>query len=185
MPRFTPILLLALAAVLTTAGCAIDQSSSVEAVSERQLARAVHGIPVAPVRHQGAGFAVQLPVGPMWSVVELNGRLLALELGVPTPVTVVVSARDQRPPAEVEARWRAAFADKGFRIVDRLEQAGVVVLLAEGDEAVSGRSLDTVVIRVLADGRTVQCSVGAPSTEARVWARAIREICDTVEPAPM
>ncbi|GMV41922.1 MAG: hypothetical protein AMXMBFR64_36380 [Myxococcales bacterium] len=162
-------------------GCAIDSTSSGAEVSERQALRALHGIRVSPVTHAGARFGAMMPSGPGWSNVELAGRLLALELGVPTPVTVVVSVRAQGTVADLVARWRGAFKGKGFRVAEDVGR-DAVVLLAEGTEAVSGRSVDTVVIRVLSDGRAVQCSVGAPAAEARTWAQAIREICDTVEP---
>lgn len=178
MARLLPVLLAALAWI---AGCAIDRSGQDEAVVVRQLARAAHGIGVAPVAHGDAGFAVLLPAGPGWSVVELPGRLLALELGVQTPVTLVVSVRAQRPLSELEQSWRDAFADKDFRLLDRLVTPSGLVLVAEGAEAVSGRSVDAVVLRQLRDGRSVQCSVGAPAAEGRTWVRAIAEICDTAE----
>lgn len=175
---------LALAALLAGGvGCAIDTSGGDASVAVRQITRAAHGIGVSPVTHSGAGFTALLPAGPGWSVVELPGRLLALELGVQTPVTMVVSVRSQRSLGELEESWRDALVGKGFRIVDRLETPSGVVLVAEGDEAVSGRSVDAVVLRELPDGRRVQCSVGVPVAAGRTWVRAIREICDTVKAA--
>jgi hypothetical protein len=139
---------------------------------------------VAPVEHPDAGFSVLLPVGGSWSVVDLPRRLLALQVGVEAPVTIVFSLRRDIGLSGAEESWRKSFQDKGFRVIERTVTRDGLLLAAEGEEAVSGHSNDFVILREMLGGALVQCSVGAPVAEAVHWWRAIVEICESVELHP-
>lgn len=168
-----------LLAVLAPA-CVVDTSPRDEAAPSAGAPLPVRGIAVAPFHHETAGFTVFLPVGRGWNVAELSHRFVALQSGVQRPVTMVVSVRRDTTLEDREARWRSAFEDKDFHIIERTPLKGGVFLAAEGREVVSGASVDYVILRRDPSGSIVQCSVGAPVDEARAWWQALQEICDGV-----